>query len=95
MPIKNINFKNKKCKICSKEFKPHSSRTIYCSDECRRGIYNCIICNKKFLGKSNTSGKYCSLDCFYISPYKGKFKEKECPVCKEIFQGGSLSTNRR
>ena len=81
-------FKRKKCATCGKTFQPNTSRSKYCSEECRRGTGVCIICGKTFLLTKPTTGRYCSLECWYKDTAPGrrpnhgpKRKPLEIPNC--------------
>lgn len=78
----------KSCKTCGGNFETYYPRTVYCSDECRYGKYVCKTCKKEFIQKnSNTSGNFCSTDCWY-EYYREHGKEsKTCPSCGKLFHG--------
>jgi predicted amidophosphoribosyltransferase len=56
---------NKVCKRCGSSFETVSPRQVYCSHECRAGKEICIQCGNEFIRKSGTSGKFCSITCWY------------------------------
>jgi len=73
-----INFRNRKCKICGKDFKPNSPVTKYCFD-CR--TFTCKQCGKKFVIRESfipsRNTKFCSLDCYL----QNRWGSKNCPIC--------------
>jgi len=57
-------------------------------------IKNCVSCGKEF--EANTSGKYCSHECFLVvtrNKYVNNTKVKTCKICGEEFQGASKQIN--
>lgn len=83
MPLE-ATLREKHCVVCGKEFKPKSARQKYCSNLCKRGTSTCIKCGKEFVRTSNTSGNFCSSECWYS--WEGRIEEKECPVCHTMFR---------
>jgi transcriptional regulator with XRE-family HTH domain len=49
----------------------------------------CQTCLKEFIQKANTTGKYCSPECWYSSDEFGKLPSQHCEQCKIEFQPGS------
>jgi predicted nucleic acid-binding Zn ribbon protein len=84
------NLKPKTCPRCGKIFKPVNPRQTYCSHECRRGTATCKVCGKSFVLKSNTTGEYCSHDCWYKSGDAKLYPGRECPVCHSNFSAKSV-----
>jgi HNH endonuclease len=83
--IMSPNYKAKKCATCGDLFTPTTPRVMYCSEECRRGTAVCSVCGKTFLKKGNTTGLYCSPECWYAKPNKNDHPELECPICERTF----------
>lgn len=80
-------YKPKSCQKCGTSFVPKSPRTVYCSDECKNPSQTCELCKQPFQPKGNTTGKYCSLKCWY-QVYDAQ-NEKTCVVCGNKFSGHS------
>ncbi len=83
--FKNQELKPKICATCGQEFQPTSARSKYCSPECKMGTATCIRCGKEFVRKGNTTGRYCSQECWYSDPTKGKYGATNCPICGKEF----------
>ncbi len=84
MPLE-ATLREKRCSVCSVEFKPRSARQEYCSKTCRYGILLCKQCGEHFTPKgNNTSGEFCSRACWYAWP--GRIEDRQCPVCKIMFR---------
>lgn len=77
-------LREKQCATCGQTFKPKSARQKYCSDLCKRGVSTCVNCGKEFVRKGNTTGNFCSSECWYAWP--GRIEDKECPVCHKLFR---------
>lgn len=84
MPLE-ATLREKNCCICNTVFKPNSARQKYCSKKCKHGTANCEICGKEFFKKSTTTGKFCSLDCWYKAPGKRIYDDRSCKHCDKIF----------
>lgn len=86
MSIPNLDsLKPKVCLRCGESFQPNSPRRMYCSDACRRGTSTCKVCGKEFLLHGNTTGDYCSPECWYKSGDAKMYRNRECPACHKIF----------
>lgn len=85
-PVRGLDYGFKDCRRCRKEFKVNSPRQKYCSEQCRRGWGDCVVCGKRFPKKGGTTGRYCSLKCWYGSGDSKILKPKVCPHCKKEFQ---------
>lgn len=79
------NLKPKNCLRCGKSFVPNNPRRMYCSDVCRSGKSTCSVCGKEFVKKGNTTGQYCSPDCWYKSGDAKLYPDRECPICHKTF----------
>lgn len=77
------------CRVCSKEFHPHSRNQPTCSVKCgtvlrsatrrKRTTRHCAVCSKPFEVKAyRANAKYCSRDCWSV---RNPPKEKTCPHC--------------
>ena len=90
MPIPNTQtLKPKICLRCGKQFQPNTPRRMYCSDTCKRGTSNCKVCGKSFVMHGNTTGRYCSRECWYKSGDAKLYTGVECPVCHKVFSAKS------
>ncbi len=80
-------MKLKVCKICGKNYRPKSNRQRYCAKCGRRGgIRECEVCHRRFKPTANTTGKYCSINCYKKSR---KLKRiRQCAICSEMFDPG-------
>ena len=83
MGNQNVNKEPRKCLKCEAEYIPDSNRQKYCTECSRRDTSICVRCGKEF-PRGNTTGKYCSLECWYSS-VREKRETRECPVCKKQF----------
>ena len=81
---RRVHYTQKTCKRCKKEFLPASGRSNFCSRECRMGTVPCQHCGKDFVKVGNTTGLFCSRDCWYKWP--GRIENKTCPICGEEFR---------
>lgn len=61
----------KPCKRCGGQFTPASSRSAYCSEECKRGSCTCENCGKIFIRRKKSIGRFCSTSCHY---------DHSCPI---------------
>ncbi len=50
---------------------------MYCSEECKMGTAICEGCGEKFIKKGNTTGKYCSQECWYKT-----YDEQNTKICE-------------
>ncbi len=91
--MRNVEI-TKKCKACGKVFITIWPRKTYCSDECRQGKEICIRCNKVFIRKKGTTGRYCSQKCWYGHYQEIGKNAKECPNCGKIFHGPTKTCSR-
>jgi len=82
---RQINYGYKPCRVCKNEFKPNSGRHFYCSERCRRGEGICVVCKTKFIKKGNTTGIYCSPQCWYKSGDAKVIQPKYCIRCNKEF----------
>lgn len=83
MPLE-ATLREKNCVVCGEKFKPGSARQKHCSDLCRLGTSTCLKCGKEFIRKGNTSGNFCSAECWYS--WDGRVTDKECPICHTMFR---------
>ena len=72
------------CATCKKQFEASNARTKYCSDSCKYEKCKCLVCQTEFLRKGNTTGKFCSSDCWY--QYYDNQNIKKCLQCNELFE---------
>ena len=77
----------KRCPVCGKEFETVWPRTVYCSEQCRRGVGKCIVCGKEFLVAKGTTGHFCSRTCWYKQYRRIGKRTKICPICGKEFHG--------
>lgn len=96
-------FKLKKiiCPICKKDFRPRTSKTKYCSKECKnksqydRVYYKCDFCGKDTFTKRNLYDRvkkhYCSRNCSDLAQLdRIKFKCDNCGKTCETTKGEYL-----
>lgn len=88
----SIDYRDKICTVCEKQFTPNTGRQVYCSDVCRLGRATCHGCGKRFVKTKNTTGKYCSSECWYKAPGKKEIPVCSCKECKREFQPSSSTT---
>jgi HNH endonuclease len=81
---RRVHYTQKICKRCKKEFLPASGRSNFCSRECRMGTVPCQHCGKDFVKVGNTTGLFCSRECWYKWP--GRIENKICPTCGQDFR---------
>jgi predicted nucleic acid-binding Zn ribbon protein len=97
--LKNIQYEERECQQCHKDFIPKNKYQIYCNN-CKSCIstydnkkYNkaknkmikkiCINCKEKFYTK-DISQNFCSIECF--KEYnKPTIYIKKCPICNKKF----------
>ena len=46
-------------------FQPFAANHRYCSKACKLGQFVCEACGRLFVRTKKSSGRFCSLDCFY------------------------------
>jgi hypothetical protein len=86
----------KKCKSCDTEFSTEWPRQAYCSPACRNGYGICEQCSLRFSSQTkNTSGRFCSKDCWYAYYREHGKVPKTCPICSAIFHGDSQTCSPR
>lgn len=83
--MKTQTYRDKPCATCGKVFSPNSSRVKYCSEACKWGVSTCEECGKEFIRTGNTTGKYCSPECWYKAPGKKILNERKCEKCGKAF----------
>lgn len=49
----------------------------------------CTQCGRAFIPTKNTTGRYCSLRCWYGAPGKRELLDRRCAICKKSFRPGS------
>ena len=67
MTLKAV-YKAKHCATCGKPFQPYNARQKYCSASCKMGTGVCQQCGQAFVKKGNTTGTFCSPECWYEWP---------------------------
>lgn len=79
----------KVCQKCSVSFETQAHRQSYCQN-CRfagrHGTAICVSCAREFEVKANSSGRYCSRDCFYVTVRTPGRERKPCPICGVVFK---------
>lgn len=82
----------KPCKRCGQTFQPKGNRGLYCSVECKRGTGICKVCNKEFTKNANTTGEFCSTDCWYEEFDRVGYgtATKFCPNCGAEVHGRNI-----
>lgn len=78
------------CPKCNRSFEKNSNRQKYCSDCGRREAATCLACGKDFITKGNTSGKFCSRECFHSTVRLPDRQPRPCPQ-KILNYGSDLS----
>lgn len=81
------------CPNCGISFLRKSSRQKYCSFDCKEGKSEkiCNVCNKEFITSRHSTGKYCSLECWYKDPNANRKESKNiinsiCSSCNKEFE---------
>jgi predicted nucleic acid-binding Zn ribbon protein len=83
---RKVNFSARPCMTCGALFKPTGPRSKYCSDDCEYGQGKCVVCGKAFVPTRNSSGDYCSRDCWYQFLKKREAKRpRPCAYCGQEF----------
>jgi len=92
------------CLICQKSFLPYTSKTKYCSEECRnrkkagplhlRPMLDCKWCGKQFR-KRGKNKVYCSSECLNNSrnhqrKLASERHTKVCLICSKVFEAYSV-----
>lgn len=91
--IAKHKYRKHVCKICGKEFTPHTPNQQYCDNEF---IRKCIICGRSFKIKDVRSTRMCcSYECSEIMRKKSNLEKfgKENPAQSEIVKKKQAETN--
>jgi hypothetical protein len=76
----------KECATCGDAFEPASNRQKFCKVCGCRPRATCVQCGKEFRRQANTSGRYCSSECWYASATRPEMRRRGCAVCGEEFK---------
>jgi len=86
---------SKRCARCSVAFTTEWPRQTYCSQACKNGYRTCEQCSRQFSSATkNTSGRFCSKDCWYAYYAEHGKVAKTCPMCSATFHGASQTCSR-